>query len=294
MNFFPLHLHTGFSFLDGMGTAKQYLDRLKAIDSPGMAITDHGNGFAWHPFEKEFRDSDKHLVYGCEMYVVDELKNERGYYHMTVLAKTNEGYKNLLKLVNISSLEGQFYYKPRITFRQLSENSKGLILLSGCCCDGYLVKNGEFDQDTTWDSWCMQFKEVEWYVEIQPFKDEQVKWDRLTSMAEKRGLPCLVTTDSHYPAPEDNKVHDYQLAINTRKPMSDPDRLKLEYPLHLPDYKDVVARCEEMGSFREEWITMTVDVGMSCQVELPKSEMIKLGGKIEDLRTKCEEGGWKV
>jgi DNA polymerase-3 subunit alpha len=273
MNFFPLHLDNHFSFLDGMGTAKQYLDRLKAIDSPGMALTDHGNIYAHHPFEKEFRDSGKLLVYGCEMYVVDELKNERGYYHTTVLAKTNEGYKNLLKLVNISSLEGQFYYKPRITFQQLIDNSKGLILLSGCCCDGYLVKNSEIDQEAVWDSWCMKFKDVEWYVELQPFKDELEKWERLTHHAEKRGLPCLVTTDSHYPAPEDNKVHDFQLAINTRKPMSDPDRLKLEYPLHLPDYKEVTARCEEMGSFREEWITQTVDVGMSCEVELPKSEM---------------------
>jgi DNA polymerase-3 subunit alpha len=287
MNFFNLHQHTNFSFLDGFGTPSQYLDRITEIGAPGMALTDHGNIYAHHPFEKAFRDSGKHLVYGCEMYIVDELKDERGYYHITVLAKTNEGYKNLLKLVNVSN--DQFYYKPRITFEQLKSNWKGLIILSGCFCDGFLVKNSQDDQDAIWDQWCKEFANAEWYVELQPFKDEAEKWERLTSMAEKRGLPCLATTDSHYPAPEDAKVHDFQLAINTRKAMSDPDRLKLDYPLHLPNYKEVVARCEEMGLWKSEWITDTVTIAQSCEIDLPKSEMIKLGGKIGDLRSRCEK-----
>ena len=284
MNFFNLHQHTHFSFLDGYGTAKQYLERLKAIKASGMALTDHGNIYAHHPFEKEFRESGRHLVYGCEMYAVDELKAERGYYHVTVLAKTNAGYKNLLKLVNISSQ--QFYYKPRITFQQVIDNSEGLIILSGCCCDGFLVKNTG-DKELAFHGWCNEFKNVEWYVEIQPFKDEIEKWDFLTHMAGKKGIPCLVTADSHYPAPEDAKTQDFQLAINTRKALSDPDRLKFEYPLHLPSTEDIVARCKEMGSFDERWISQTEEVGLSCQVELPKSEMIKLGGKIGDLRSKC-------
>ena len=284
MNFFNLHQHTTYSFLDGYGQPGQYLDRLRAINSPGMALTDHGNIYAHHPFEKEFRGSGKHLVYGCEMYAVEELKAERGYYHITVLAKTNAGYKNLLKLVNISNQ--QFYYKPRITYQQILDNSEGLIILSGCCCDGFFVK-APGDQELAFHGWCNEFKDVEWYVEIQPFKDEIEKWVFLTQMAEKNGIPCLVTADSHYPAPDDAKVQDFQLAINTRKALSDPDRLKFEYPLHLPSTEDIVARCKEMGSFKEEWVSMTEQVGLSCQVELPKSEMIKLGGSIEDLRRKC-------
>ena len=285
MNFFNLHQHTTYSFLDGYGTPEQYLKRLEDLDQPGMALTDHGNIFSHHVFEKSFRGSGRHLVFGCEFYVVDEIKSERGYYHATVLAKTNEGYQNLLWLVNVSNQ--QFYYKPRITFDQLAEKCKGLIILSGCCCDGFLVKNDEIDQDDVWDEWCKKFKKAEWYVELQPFEDEREKWELLIYQAEKRGLPCLVTADSHYPSPAEKDVQDFQLAINTSRPKSDPDRLKMEYPLHIPDVDELVARCKDMGPYRPEYITETCYVGHSCYVDLPKSQMIKLGGKIGEIREKC-------
>ena len=288
MSFFNLHQHTTFSFLDGYGTPGQYLQRLKDLGSPGMALTDHGNIYSHHPFEKAFRGSGIHLAYGVEFYIVDELKQERGYYHITVLAKTDGGYQNLLHLVNLSNQPGQFYYKPRITFAQLLSYSAGLIILSGCCCDGWLVKQGAImDPEMAWDQWCDWLKDCEWYVELQPFEDEGTKWDRLTYQATKRGIPCLVTTDSHYPSPEEKEVQDFQLAINTARPKSDPDRLKMEYPLHIPQEEELVTRCEAMGSFNPEWIAMTKEVGLSCQVELPKSSMVKLGGKIGEIREKC-------
>ena len=294
MSFFNLHQHTTFSFLDGYGTPGQYLQRLKDLGSPGMALTDHGNIYSHHPFEKAFRGSGIHLAYGVEFYIVDELKQERGYYHITVLAKNNEGYGNLLSLVNMSNQPGQFYYKPRITFAQLVEKSKGLIILSGCCCDGWLAKNyvkgykgWEIGAKREQFVWLDKFKEVEWYVELQPFEDEKEKWERLTHFAQTWGIPCLVTTDSHYPSPEEKEVQDFQLAINTARPKSDPDRLKMEYPLHIPTEEELRAKCEAMGSFNPEWITMTKEVGLSCQVELPKSSMVKLGGKIGDIRSKA-------
>jgi DNA polymerase III alpha subunit len=169
----------------------------------------------------------------------------------------------------------------------LSEKSGGLIILSGCCCDGFLVKNDEIDQDDIWDKWCKKFKKAEWYVELQPFEDEKEKWELLIYQAEKRGLPCLVTTDSHYPSPAEKDVQDFQLAINTSRPKSDPDRLKMEYPLWIPKVSELVKRCKAMGPLRGEWIIDTVAVGQSCHVELPKSEMIKLGGKISEIREKC-------
>ena len=289
MNFFNLHQHTTYSFLDGYGTPEQYLERIKDLDQPGMALTDHGNIFAHHPFEKAWRGTGRHLVFGCEMYVVEELKKERGYYHITVLAKTNEGYQNLLKLINISNKEGQFYYKPRITFDQIVANSKGLIILSGCCCDGWLVKQQAYNFHKGFSTWVNKFKKVEWYVELQPFKDEKEKWQGLAYIANKAGIPCLVTVDAHYPSPAEKEVQDFQLAINTSRPKSDPDRLKMEYPLWIPTVEELVKRCKEMGSFKEEWIANTVDVGLSCQVDLPKSYMVKVNAKISTLKRRCKK-----
>ena len=286
MGFFNLHQHTTYSFLDGYGTPAQYLKRMQDLDQPGMALTDHGNIFAHHPFEKEWRGSDKHLAYGCEFYAVEELKRERGYFHVTVLAKTNEGYGNLLKLVNLSNQ--QFYYKPRISYDQLFMYSKGLVILSGCCCDGWLIKNG-LSETEAWKMWCHKLKDAEWYVELQPFEDEKEKWERLTYQAQKRGLPCLVTVDAHYPSPDEKEVQDFQLAINTSRPKSDPDRLKMEYPLWIPTVEELEERCKGMGAYKPEWISNTIEVGLSCQVELPKSCMVKVNAKISTLKKRCRK-----
>lgn len=278
MKFTNLHQHTTYSFLDGYGTPQQIADRLEAIKQDSIAITDHGNIYAHIPFTKVFQKANKHLVYGCEFYIVEKLYNERGYNHITVLAKNNTGYANLLKLANVSYQ--QKYYKPRITFDQLIENSKGLIILSGCVVDGYLHTG-----DPEW--WLNKFKKCEWYVELQPFVDEKEKWSKLATLAKKKGLPCLVTFDSHYPKLEDKQTHDFMLAINTNKPLSDPDRLKMDYPLHIPSIDEVIQRCKEMGKYKEEWITDTHKVAQKCKIELPKTSLVKINAKIDDIKKEC-------
>jgi len=278
MKFTNLHTHTTYSFLDGFGTAKQTIDRLTKINQDCLAVTDHGNIFAHIPFHQEFKKADKHLVYGCEFYIVEKIINERGYYHITILAKNNQGYSNLLKMANVA--EKQKYYKPRITFDQLIENSKGLIILSGCIVDGYLHTGNS-------DWWLKKFKKTEWYIELQPFKDEKIKWDKLVNLSNKHGLPAVVTFDCHYPEPENKNTHDFMLAINTNKPLSDPDRLKMEYPLHLPSIEEVMQRCKEMGKYKEEWITDTYKISQKCNVELPKTSLIKIKADINDIKKQC-------
>ena len=281
MKFINLHQHTTYSFLDGYGQPAQYLRRLTHLKADGLALTEHGNTYSHHPFTALFKEAGKHLVYGCELYVVEKLKKERGYYHVTVLAKNNEGYKNLLKLVNLSYEEGQFYYRPRVSFNQLRAARKGLVILSGCFCDGWFVKGGSFEQ------WLKWFKNCEWYLEMQPFIDEQEKWHQLANLADKHGIPTLVTADAHYPRPEDKATQDVMVAINTNKLASDPDRLKMDYPLYLPSGEEMLERCKEMGPYREEWITGTHDVALSCEVDLPKTTMISVGAKIGDIEEQC-------
>jgi DNA polymerase III subunit alpha len=288
LNFFNLHNHTEFSFLDGYGTPAQVIERLREIGQDGIALTDHGNIYAHAPFTKSFKKAGLRLVYGCEMYVVNGLSNERGYNHMTVLAKTQEGYSNLLKLVNQSYR--QFYYKPRITLKQVIENSRGLVLLSGCFCDGIFIKNKAADQEKLFKDVIQAFKGVEWYLELQPFKDEQEKWDRLAGMAGKHGVPCVVTADCHYPREKDKATHDLMLAINTNKPMSDPDRLKMDYPLFIPSAEDVLARCRAMGKYKDKWIRDTWNVANSCEVELPKTKLISLNISSKEMMERCVAG----
>lgn len=284
MNFFSLHSHTTYSFLDGLGQPKQYIARLDEIGQQGMAITDHGNIYSHHPFSNAFKKANKHLVYGVELYCVEKLVNERGYYHLTVIAKTNEGYQNLLKLMNLAYSEGHFYYKPRVSFAEVLQYSKGLIILSGCCCDSYLIKQ---EDQIKVNKFIMDFKQTEFYIELQPFIDEKLKWDKLIELSKKHNINCLVTLDSHYVKKEDKNCHDFQLAINTRKPLSDPDRLKMEYPLYLATENEVVERCKLMGGYDTKWIEDTFKVALSCNVSLPKTEMLKLGITIDQIREKC-------
>ena len=137
MNFVSLHNHSEYSFLDGMSTPSQTAKRLFELNQPAYSVTDHGVLYGHVPFNKEFKKIGKHIVLGVEAYVVENLTKERGYNHLTILAKNNVGYQNLLKLANLSNK--QFYYKPRITFEQVSERLEGLILLSGCFNDGWFI-----------------------------------------------------------------------------------------------------------------------------------------------------------
>jgi len=281
MKFVHLHAHSSYSILDGFGMPHQFVDRLKELGQDAIAITDHGNIYSHVPFNKEFKGTSLHFIPGCEMYVVERLVKDRGYYHLTVLARTNQGYRNLLWLANTSYR--QFYYKPRVTFEQVSEHSEGLIFLSGCSCDGWFIKGGTLDQ---WNKW---LGKAEWYLELQPFIDEKPKWDAMVSMAQRYGLPCVVTFDTHYLRPTDKATHDIMLAINTNKALSDPDRLKLEYPLHLVSWDEAVQRCQDMGVYREEWLSITADIAASCDVTLPRAKTVSVGADISVIRDACEK-----
>jgi DNA polymerase-3 subunit alpha len=289
MKFFNLHHHTEYSFLDGFGTPQQIMSRLDELQQDGIAVTDHGNIYGHIPFAKAFKKAGKHLVFGCEMYLVGQLRDDRKYYHMTLLAKTDAGYANLLKLVNISYT--QFYYKPRITLDQFLEHSKDLVMLSGCFCDGIFVKNEQPDQHVFFKQAMSTFKDVEWYLELQPYEEDRARWDLLLSFAKQYDVPCVVTADSHYPKPEQKPAHDMMLAIHTGKSMSDPDRLKMDFPLHMPSAEEMWTRCTAMGMTGKqasETLQRTYDVAHSCKVSLPKTSVIKIGYSFDKMKKECE------
>src|SRR5450755_3279646 len=134
--FVHLHLHTDFSMLDGACEIGKLVDRVKELDMPAVAMTDHGNIFGAVEFANAAKEKGVKPILGCELYICkkeDHRASPEGdsYNHLIVLAENDEGYRNLVKVVSEASLHG-FYYKPRVSKNFLAEHSKGLIGLSGC------------------------------------------------------------------------------------------------------------------------------------------------------------------
>src|SRR5215472_8022672 len=134
--FVHLHLHSDFSMLDGACEVTKLVSRVKQLDMPAVAMTDHGNIFGAVEFVNAAKEAGVKPILGCELYICKKEDHRAApegdtYNHLIVLAENDEGYRNLVKIASEASLNG-FYYKPRISKQFLAEHSKGLIGLSGC------------------------------------------------------------------------------------------------------------------------------------------------------------------
>ena len=177
-------------------------------------------------------------IIGCEMYITENMYDKRSdssgraYYHLIVLAKNNVGYRNLIKLVTASNLEG-YYYKPRIDKNLLRKHSEGLIGLSACLA-GELSRALMGSNPERAEKLAYEYQDIfgkgNYFIEIQQHKhidDQNVCTPRLIELARKTGIPMVATQDSHYCRPTDNHVHDVLLAVQTGNQVGDKDRLSL-------------------------------------------------------------------
>src|SRR5579872_2401988 len=136
-SFVHLHNHSDYSLLDGLSKIKPMVEKVKELGMDSIAITDHGNMYGVIKFYKTCKDVGIKPIIGCEMYVAKRgLKDKEAGVdgdsnHLILLAKNNQGYHNLIKLVSIANLEG-FYYKPRVDIELLKKYSEGLICLTAC------------------------------------------------------------------------------------------------------------------------------------------------------------------
>ena len=152
MSFVHLHVHTEYSLLDGLNKIKNLVSTIKDMGMNSLAITDHGNMYGAIEFYKACQKADIKPIIGCETYLapngrLDKTSTNRHNQHLILLAKNQQGYKNLMKLVSISHIEG-FYYKPRIDWETLKKYSNGLICTSACI-EGeipQLILNDNYDQ----------------------------------------------------------------------------------------------------------------------------------------------------
>lgn len=235
-DFVHLHVHTEYSLLDGANRIRDLVKKVKDLGMKACAITDHGVMYGAVEFYKECVKNDIKPIIGCEVYVAprSRLDKEAGiddkYGHLILLAKDNEGYKNLIKLVSLSFTEG-YYYKPRVDIEILRKYSKGLICTSACIA-GFVSQaliNDEFDKARKVASEYIDiFGKDDFYIELQHNGlDVQVLANqRLIKLARELGVKIIATNDAHYLNREDSYSHEVLLCVQTGKKMIDEDRMR--------------------------------------------------------------------
>jgi DNA polymerase-3 subunit alpha len=232
--FAHLHVHTEYSLLDGMCRIPKLIERTKELGMDSLAITDHGAMYGVIDFYVAAKEAGIKPIIGCEVYVAETDCHSRepahkNPYHLTLLVKNEEGYRNLLQLVTKSHLEG-FYYKPRVDKELLKLHHDGLIALSGCA-HGELARlilegrNGELARAASW------YKEVfgDYYLEIQrhPIPELEQINQELISLSTKLNIPPVATFDVHYVDKKDAPAHELLLCVQTNTSVYDEKRLKM-------------------------------------------------------------------
>lgn len=271
--FVHLHIHSEFSLLDGANRIKDLPVRAKELGMDAIAITDHGVMFGAIDFYKACKKEGVKPIIGCEVYVAPRSRTDKQpgidnhYYHLILLAKNNEGYKNLSKLVSLSFVDG-YYYKPRIDREILEKYHKGLICLSACLAGevNQALLSGQNEKAEQVALWHKKVFGDDYYIEIQNngIKEQVLANQKLVQLARKLDIPLVATNDAHYLKREDAYNHEVLLCIQTGKRMSDEDRMKFDTD------ELYVKSPEEMAEYFKAFpdaIENTVKIAEQCNVE---------------------------
>ncbi|MDP2642587.1 MAG: DNA polymerase III subunit alpha [Candidatus Peregrinibacteria bacterium] len=304
MSFVNLHCHSHYSLLDGFGSPKDIVLRAKELGYPAAALTDHGVTYGLIELYDACMANDMKPILGCEMYIAPrtrfdkEAKVDVRPYHLTLLAKNNVGYKNLLKLVTQANLEG-FYYKPRIDLGLLKAHSEGLIALSGCITAQLprtILSGNEEDIHNVVKTYIDIFGKENYFFEVQDhplMEDQNVVNQKIKQLAAEYGILIVATNDSHYPRPEDSEVHDIMLCIQTQTNVNDENRMRYVGDFSIPDVKEFEKAMADFPGAIEN----TLKVADMCNVKLDfgtnliPSFKTPQNEKAEDyLRQLCLEG----
>ena len=257
-NFTHLHVHTYYSILDGQSPVKDLVKKAATNGMRGMAITDHGNMYGIKEFFDEVNKLNKGRkkeglepfkpIFGCEMYVArrgaamkSDMKLDRGGWHLVVLAKNANGYRNLIKLVSDSWVNG-FYGRPRTDHEMLEKYHEDLIVCSACI-GGEIPRKilaGDIDEARKAVEWHKRLWGEDFYLELQrhEVKDPKQVANRetfplqqqvnrvLIEFAKEYNVKLVCTNDSHFVDEENAEAHDHLLCLSTNMELTDPNRMR--------------------------------------------------------------------
>lgn len=301
--FAHLHLHTEYSLLDGMGRINQYISRAHELGIKHMAVTDHGVMYAAMDWYQAATASGIKPIIGMEAYLAEGTiaKRERKSYHLLLLAENETGYRNLIRLASIASLEG-FYYRPRIDLELLQKYHEGIIATSACL-GGPVANNllhGDHDKALSYaGSLAEIFGNERFFIEIQDAGlKEQVENNRqLIEVARKFNLPLVATNDVHYCNEGDAPAQDVLVCVQTNTTIHDTKRLKSETDqLYLKSPEQMA------GLFTgvPEAISNTIRIAEMCNLDLgfkgyqlPEFDVPEGHTPQTYLRQLCEQGAMR-
>ncbi len=278
--FTHLHVHTEYSLLDGVSRVPKLVARAKDLGMEALAITDHGSLYGVVEFYTQCRELGIKPIIGCEVYVAhtsrhEKSPSERSPYHLTVLAKNNQGYRNLMRLVSQAHLEGQ-YYRPRIDREILEQYHEGLVLFSGCPTAEVprALSEGRWDDAREAALWYSNLVgEGSYYLELQEhaYIDELPAINEgLVKLSQELGLPLVATNDCHYVDKNEASIQDVLICIHTNTTIYDEKRLKME------DDSYYLKSSDEMEAIFEKYpeaVKNTQLIADMCNVSLVTDEL---------------------
>ncbi len=308
MSFVHLHTHSEYSMLDGAARVKHLVRQAVDFEMPALAITDHGYMYGAVDFYTQARKAGIKPIIGCEVYFTPDTRGKRdgkpNLFHLLLLAKTTEGYRNLMALVSDAAVDG-FYYKPQVDMELLERYSEGLIGTSACM-SGILSKSIERGQPEEARVWAERYSNLfapgDFYVELQEqgivanngVSQTQINRE-LATIAGDLGLPTVATNDIHYLTREDAKTQDLLLCIGTGSTIDQVGRMKFSCDEFY--MKSAEEMAESIGRDYPEAIANTLAIAEKCNVEietdriiLPVFEVPEVHTTESYLRERCIEG----
>ncbi|HEY3115539.1 MAG TPA: DNA polymerase III subunit alpha [Chloroflexota bacterium] len=273
-DFVHLHVHSEYSLLDGLSRTHELVSEAKQQGMRAIALTDHGVMHGAIEFYQAAREQGVNPIVGVEAYIAprrmsDKENADRSSAHLTLLAKNEAGYRNLLILTSAAHTDG-FYYKPRIDHELLSEHAEGLIALSGCA-------SGEVPWALRQDDMASARQKAEFYRDLfgrdnyfMELQDHGIDFQPAVNrgvleLAKELDLKLVCTNDSHYTHRDDAEAQDLLLCIQTNSLYDDPKRMRMYTGEHYLKSPEEMARL-----FAEvpEALTNTLDVAERCDLQL--------------------------
>lgn len=272
--FTHLHVHTEYSLLDGAARINVLAKQAAEMGMPALAITDHGVMYGVIDFYKACQKNGIKPIIGCEIYVAPGKRTERvsgkddKNYHLVLLAKDDEGYRNLVKIVSQANFDG-FYYKPRADKDLLQKYNKGLIALSACLAGEipeYILQDNYSRARAAAIEYTEIFGRDHFYLELQDhgLNDQRIANAGLWKLHKDIGIPLVASNDVHYAKKDDAFIQDVLLCIQTGKTLADTNRMSFEGNEFYLKSKDEMSL---LFGETPEVLSLTNEIAQRCNVE---------------------------